>query len=108
MRSRILFTILPALLVFSARPVAAQSCEMLSSLKLPDATITMAQSVAAGAFTPPQGGGRGGGAQAITGLRHQGRSLASLFRMERQVPGNRQRRMERQYRRKRARRWYPP
>src|SRR6187397_2267784 len=64
MRSRILFTILPALLVFSARPVAAQSCEMLSSLKLPDATITMAQSVAAGAFTPPQGGGRGGGATA--------------------------------------------
>ena len=63
MRSRILFTILPALLVFSARPVAAQSCEMLSSLKLPDATITMAQSVPAGAFTPPQGGGRGGGAQ---------------------------------------------
>jgi feruloyl esterase len=60
MRSRILFAILPALLVFSVRPVAAQSCEMLSSLKLPDATITMAQSVAAGAFTPPQGGGRGG------------------------------------------------
>src|SRR5688572_20511840 len=48
--------------VLDATPVAAQSCEALSSLKLPDATITMAQSVAAGAFTPPAGG-RGGGAQ---------------------------------------------
>jgi hypothetical protein len=55
--------ILTALVVFSARPASAQSCEMLSSLKLTDATITMAQPVAAGAFTPPQGGGRGGGAQ---------------------------------------------
>jgi Tannase and feruloyl esterase len=63
MKSRILFAILPALLVFTARPVAAQSCEMLSSLKLENATITTAQSVAAGAFTPAQGGGRGGGAQ---------------------------------------------
>jgi hypothetical protein len=36
---------------------------MLSSLKLENATVTTAQSVAAGAFTPPQGGGRGGGAQ---------------------------------------------
>jgi feruloyl esterase len=50
-------------LVFTARPAAAQSCEALSSLKLQDATITMAQPVAAGAFTPPQGGGRGGGNQ---------------------------------------------
>src|SRR6185503_9958642 len=55
--------ILTVLVVFSARPASAQSCEMLSSLKLQDATITMAQPVAAGAFTPPQGGGRGGGAQ---------------------------------------------
>src|SRR5215204_4401184 len=60
---RAAIAILAALIVFTARPVAAQSCEMLSSLKLPDATITMVQSVAAGAFTPPQGGGRGGGAQ---------------------------------------------
>ena len=46
----------------SARPVAAQSCEALASLRLPDATITLAQPVAAGAFTPPPGG-RGGGGQ---------------------------------------------
>ncbi len=44
----ILFT-----LVFAPQPVAAQSCEMLSSLKLENATVTTAQSVAAGSFTPP-------------------------------------------------------
>ncbi len=54
--------LLVALVVFTARTAAAQSCEALSSLKLPDATITLAQPVAAGAFTPPAGG-RGGGAQ---------------------------------------------
>jgi feruloyl esterase len=36
---------------------AAGSCESLSALKLPDTTITMAQSVAAGAFSPPTSGG---------------------------------------------------
>src|SRR5574342_110141 len=40
---------------------SAQSCEALSSLKLSDATITAATSVAAGAFAPPTRGGRGGG-----------------------------------------------
>ena len=49
------------ILVFNALPVSAASCESLSSLKLPDATITLAQSVAAGAFAPAGGGGRGGG-----------------------------------------------
>jgi feruloyl esterase len=34
---------------------AAATCEDLASLKLPDTTITLAQSVAAGAFTPPPG-----------------------------------------------------
>jgi tannase/feruloyl esterase len=38
---------------------AAGSCESLSSLKLPDTTITMAQSVAAGGFSPPAAGGGG-------------------------------------------------
>src|SRR5205085_9572796 len=37
---------------------AATSCEDLSKLSLPNTTITLAQSVAAGAFT--QAGGRGG------------------------------------------------
>jgi feruloyl esterase len=34
---------------------AAASCESLSSLKLPNATVTLAQPVAAGAFTPTAG-----------------------------------------------------
>ena len=32
---------------------AAQSCESLASLTLPDATITLAQAVGPGSFTPP-------------------------------------------------------
>ncbi len=36
-------------------------CESLSSLSLPQTTITLAQTVAAGAFTAPGGGGRGRG-----------------------------------------------
>ena len=53
-------------LTHGAGPAFAATCESLASLKLSDATITMAQPVAAGAFTPPAGGrggrgGRGGG-----------------------------------------------
>jgi len=40
---------------------AATTCESLTSLTLPDTTITLAQSVAAGAFTVPAGNGRGRG-----------------------------------------------
>jgi feruloyl esterase len=40
---------------------AATTCESLSSLTLPQTTITLAQSVAAGAFTAPAGNGRGRG-----------------------------------------------
>ena len=115
--------LLLALVVFSARPAAAQSCEALSSLKLPDATITMAQPVAAGAFTPPAGGGRGGGAQ-FTDLPAFCRVAATLkpsadsdikievwlpaVGLERQVPGDRQRRLERQHRHERAGHRRPP
>jgi hypothetical protein len=38
----------------------AAECEQLKSLKLPHTEITVAQSVAAGAFTPPTGAGAGG------------------------------------------------
>jgi feruloyl esterase len=41
--------------VLSATPAFAAPCESLSTLKLPDTTITSAQSVAAGAFEPPAG-----------------------------------------------------
>jgi feruloyl esterase len=44
---------------------AATSCESLSALTLPDATITLAQTVPAGGFTPP---GPGGTAQAFAKL----------------------------------------
>src|SRR5205807_8112327 len=40
------------LMVIMALPAVAAPCESLSSLKLPDATITSAQSVAAGEFSP--------------------------------------------------------
>ena len=47
---------------------AAASCESLSALKLPDTTITMAQSVAPGAFSPPTPPSPGGGGQAYATL----------------------------------------
>ena len=40
-------------------PAFAAECDSLASLKLADTTITAAKSVAAGAFTPSEGGGRG-------------------------------------------------
>ena len=48
-----------AALALGATTASAQTCERIAELKLSDATITAAQSVAAGAFTPPPGG-RGG------------------------------------------------
>src|SRR5688500_8321698 len=50
-----------AMLALGADSAAAATCDSLSSMKLTGATITSAQSVAAGAFTAP--GGRGGAAQ---------------------------------------------
>ena len=86
---------------------AGRTCEDLSSLALPQTTITAAKPVAAGAFVPPGDGGRG--AEAMKDLpafcrvaatldadqrfRHQGRSVAAGLRLERQVPGGRQRRV---------------
>src|SRR5262245_13977980 len=48
------------ILMFSVIPLTAAPCASLSGLKLADTTITLAQSVAGGAFTPAGGGGRGG------------------------------------------------
>jgi feruloyl esterase len=42
-----------AIVLLAVLPAQAASCEGLSSLKLPDTTITSAQTVAAGAFNPP-------------------------------------------------------
>src|SRR6516162_7565800 len=49
------------LLILSAIPASAATCESLAGVKLADTTITTAQAVAAGAFAPAGGGGRGGG-----------------------------------------------
>ena len=48
-------------LLFSVIPASAATCESLSSLKLPNTTITTAEAIAAGAFAPAARGGRGGG-----------------------------------------------
>lgn len=49
-------------LLLAPRPALAAptSCESLSNLKLPDTTITLAQSVQAGAFAPPAGANASG------------------------------------------------
>lgn len=60
-RLAVLAAAVATLIAADARPTAAATCESLASLTLADATITMAQPVAAGAFTQP--GGRGGGAR---------------------------------------------
>jgi feruloyl esterase len=53
-----------AFVLVDAPAASAASCESLASLKLTNVTVTSAESVAAGAFTPPAaGGGRGGGPQ---------------------------------------------
>ena len=52
-KSIVYFITLLAALAFSSGPAAAQSCEKLSELKLTNTTITAAQSMAPGAFTPP-------------------------------------------------------
>jgi feruloyl esterase len=56
MRSILYAAVLSAVSV----PVFAASCESLGSLAVPDAKITLAQTVAAGEFSPPGRGGRGG------------------------------------------------
>ena len=97
----------------------AGSCEALSSLSMPNMRVTSATLVAAGAFTPPGEAGRGGRGNAFGRLRSFCRVAATLTpssdsdikievwlpasRLERQVPGGRQRRLGR--RRSATRRW---
>jgi feruloyl esterase len=58
-RSSLVATFAASALLLAARAAQAATCESLSGLKFNDATVTMAQSVAAGAMTAPPG--RGGG-----------------------------------------------
>jgi feruloyl esterase len=46
---------LSLVLIIAAGPALAADCESLTSLKLPGATVSAAQTVASGAFTPPSG-----------------------------------------------------
>lgn len=55
MKVRAVGVVLLILGVFCATPASAATCESLTSLALPDTTITLAQIVSAGAFTPPGG-----------------------------------------------------
>src|SRR5271169_4725154 len=48
-----IFIFLLAIVAFGARATDAASCESLASVSLANVTITSAESVAAGAFTPP-------------------------------------------------------
>jgi len=68
MKARRVVVMMFAAIALSAIPVfAAGSCESLSSLSLPNTTITMAQPVAAGAFTPPPAPRGAGGARGARG-----------------------------------------
>jgi len=49
-----------ALFLFGAALAAPTPCANLKAVSLPNTTITMAESVSAGTFTPPAGGGGGG------------------------------------------------
>lgn len=51
----ICFVLTFAVLMLGSRSALAATCESLADLKLPDTTITSAQSIAAGAFTQPGG-----------------------------------------------------
>jgi feruloyl esterase len=60
----IVFAVVMTALCFDMRPAAAATaCESLTTVSLPHTTVTLAQLVAAGAFTPPvpAAGGRGRG-----------------------------------------------
>lgn len=50
------WSLFAAIALSGASSAAAATCESLASLKLPDTTITLAQTVAAGAFTMPGAG----------------------------------------------------
>jgi feruloyl esterase len=52
-----------AVIFATGAPVAIASCKDIASLKLPNASITSTQSIAAGAFAPGAGVGRGDSAQ---------------------------------------------
>jgi feruloyl esterase len=69
---------LPAAASLVAAPTGGSTCESLSKLALPNVTITLAQNVAAGAFTPPAAPGPGRPNAAFQGLPAFCRVMATL------------------------------
>ena len=57
-----------AALVLCAAAAEAQTCERLTSLSLPNATVTQSQTVPPGTFSPPAGRGRAGGPNPFASL----------------------------------------
>ena len=78
-------TLLFTIAALGIAPVfGASTCESLTSLKLKNTTITMAEPVAAGAFTPPgRGGGKGKQGAAFQNLPAFCRVAATLTPVER-------------------------
>jgi len=60
-RTGVAFTVFILAAFLGPQPAAAATCDSLLTLKLPDTTVTSAETVAAGAFTAPGGRGGGGG-----------------------------------------------
>src|ERR1700722_10037148 len=64
------FAVVVTTLCFDLRSEAATTaCENLTTLSLPNTTVTLAQLVPAGAFTPPAPAGRAGAGRAGAGPR---------------------------------------
>ena len=63
-----MLTLTMIVVVFGAAGAAAATCESLKSLSLPKTTITLAESVNGGTFTPPENSAGGPPARAITNL----------------------------------------
>jgi len=97
------------------RFACAATCDSLTSLSLTNTTITQAQSVAAGAFTPPPAAGRrwkrpefrrsssflprAGDGETVSRFGYSDRSVAARRHVvERQAEGNRERRIGRRHR----------
>ena len=59
MKTATMIVTISILLTVCAASAFASSCDSVLALKLPDTTITTAQLVPAGQFSPPGGGGRG-------------------------------------------------
>lgn len=68
MRGIIRVAALMGVIAVGVAPAFGATCEELSALKLPDTTITLAQTVAAGAFVPPGASSTGGGSRAYGNL----------------------------------------